>query len=271
MLLGKQQTQEGILKPSAMIDSDKISSDMDIQAINTFEPFPRLAIELRLNIWRLACYQERLLKIRLHPVNPTFDLDSPTPSILFVNHESRDEAGKFYTKVRLRLDQAANNRKMFRTFYVNTDRDILSLGSGLENPNQSYHFEGDFLAHYKSTLFFAGTRLRALLYEMRIVKTSNIYYDQEIRMWLLGSDEGTWMNLLDYMPFDYMLNLKKLVLGPITFKMQGPLKGRPYHLSPEQQNICIKDILTYLEQTNKRNPGYSIPVIEFESGESPST
>ncbi|KAJ8066213.1 hypothetical protein OCU04_005298 [Sclerotinia nivalis] len=271
MLPSKQPTQGDVLAPSTKIVADNMSYDIDVQVTKTFESFARLAIELRLNIWRLACPQERLLKIRLHPVDPTFDLDSPTPSILFVNHESRDEAGKFYTKVRLRLNQAADNRKMFRTFYVNIDRDILSLDSGLKNPDQEYYFEGDFLAHYKLTLFSAETCLRALFREMRIVKTSDIRYDQGMGMWFLEPNEGGWTHMPCYTPFDYMLNLKKLVLSPVTFKMQGYLMGRPYYLSPEQQSVCIKDIRTYFEQVNKGNPDYSLPAIEFESGGSPST
>ncbi|TGO89466.1 hypothetical protein BPOR_0108g00130 [Botrytis porri] len=62
------------------------------EAPSTFEPFPRLTIELRLVIWGLACSQERLLEITTHPTDVTFDLGAPTPSVLFVNRESREEA-----------------------------------------------------------------------------------------------------------------------------------------------------------------------------------
>ncbi|CAD6442048.1 50d02286-f01f-4305-9e38-052ba12d3102 [Sclerotinia trifoliorum] len=271
----KQAIQGDVLKPSAMICADNMSYGIDVQATKTFEPFPRLAIELRLNIWRLACpQQERLLGIRLHPVYPNFDLNSATPSILLVNHESRHEAENIYTKVRLQLDQAEGNRKMFRTFYINTDRDILCLDNGSGDTSQNYHFEGDFLAHYRLTFFTAGSRLRALFREMRIVKTSNFGYDKGMGTWFLRSHDGPWR----YSPagyrcelFNYMSNLKKLILSPMTFDMQGYHVGIPYCLSPEQQSVCIRDIRTYFEKASKENPYYSVPEIEIESGESPRT
>ncbi|TGO37791.1 hypothetical protein BHYA_0089g00300 [Botrytis hyacinthi] len=81
-------TLESFPESETSTSSDTISRETSC----TFEPFPRLAIELRLVIWGLACSQERLLEMTTHPTDIFFDLGAPTPSVLFVNHESREEA-----------------------------------------------------------------------------------------------------------------------------------------------------------------------------------
>lgn len=124
-------------------------------------------------------------------------------------------------------------------------------------------------------LFFtAGSRLGALFHEMRVVKTSNFDYDQARGTWFLRSHDSPWRySSAGYSCelFNYMSNLKKLILSPMKSETQASSVGIPSCLSLEQKSVCIRDIRAYFKKANKRNTDYSVPVIEIEQGESSTT
>ncbi|TGO30659.1 hypothetical protein BPAE_0004g01180 [Botrytis paeoniae] len=126
-------TNEGETTPATDIRQTRIVPENDTstssdtisrEAPSKFESFPRLAVELRLVIWGLACSQERLLEITTHPTDISFDLGAPTPSVLFVNHESREEAEKHHKKRWIRILGPAHHAV---TLVPNLKKYILTL------------------------------------------------------------------------------------------------------------------------------------------------
>ncbi|KAF7888236.1 uncharacterized protein EAF02_002777 [Botrytis sinoallii] len=208
------------------------------EAPSTLTPFPRLAVELRLAIWSLACSQERLLEITTHPTDKSFDLGAPTPSVLFVNRESREEAEKHYNKVRLHLgDINSAQVGLFRTFFINPDRDIFDCTS-MKYSRKYWQFKDCFMLHYDTYSGRSiGTWLQTLFDELRTVKCSH---------W--NSHDG--VESLGHRAVTLMPNLKKYILTP-------PIPGIPQHIMDafacrNEQNVCIEEMQSAFRRRTKR-------------------
>ncbi|TGO65545.1 hypothetical protein BCON_0002g01310 [Botryotinia convoluta] len=217
------------------------------EAPSTFEPFPRLAVELRLVIWGLACSQERLLEINTHPTDVSFDLGAPTPSVLFVNHESHEEAEKHYKKVRLHFgDITSNQNGLFRTFFINPDKDIFDCGS-IKYSRRHWQFDGTLLYYYnRNSGRSVGTWMYNLFDELRTVK-------------ILGPPSG-----------HVDANLKKYILTPPIREI--PQKILDVFACRKEQKVCIEEMQSALQKENKKNPACPTPVVEFEiSVQAPSS
>ncbi|THV50664.1 hypothetical protein BGAL_0141g00140 [Botrytis galanthina] len=231
---------------------------MSRDALSTFTPFPRLAVELRLVIWGLACSQERLLEITTHPTDITFDLGAPTPSVLFVNHESREEAEKHYKKIRLHFGEINTARVgLFRTFFINPDKDIFDCSS-TKYSGQYWSFDDELLCYrVMNSGRTVGTWMYNLYDELKTVKMSHWYCHDGLEF--LGHSAVTLMP-----------NLKKYILTP-------PIPGIPQEIlsalgCEKEQKVCIEEMQSALQRENKKNPACPMPVVEFEiSVQAPSS
>ncbi|TGO52856.1 hypothetical protein BCON_0133g00010 [Botryotinia convoluta] len=85
---------------------------------DTFHPFPRFPLELRLKIWRLSFPGPRLIRISL--IEGHFMSNATTPNGLRVCKESRDDTLRFY-----KLCFAANPSNA--RIYFNVDCDVPHL------------------------------------------------------------------------------------------------------------------------------------------------
>lgn len=84
----------------------------------------------------------------VHPTDISFNLGAPTPLVLFVSHESREEAKKYYKKVRLHFgDTSSAQSGLFRTFFVNPAKYIFDCNS-LRYSGQYWDFDGKCRYHY---------------------------------------------------------------------------------------------------------------------------
>lgn len=120
----------------------------------SFEPFPMLTVELRLNIWEYVVQQNRLLKVAVEPsaagaktsaystmntLNKVVSGSDYTVTIqsfqfhnklLWVNREARKVALRFY-RVQIpcyvQMAEETPRSKMMSTFYFNPEYDILQI------------------------------------------------------------------------------------------------------------------------------------------------
>lgn len=230
--------------------SNTSSDTMLREAPGTFEPFPRLSIELRLAIWGLACSQERQLAMNVHPTDISFDLGAPTPSVLFVNHESREEAEKYYKKVRLHFgDTSSAQGGLFRTFFVNPDKDIFDCNT-LRYSGQYWDFDSKQRLYYynENAGHIVGTWIHKLFNELGAIKSAHWSCHDGLDFW--GHEEVT-----------IMPNLKRYIITTVP--------GIPQHIldafaCKKDQKVCIQEIQSELQKENKKNPACPTPVVEFD-------
>lgn len=97
----------------------------------TFHPFPRLPLEIRIQIWKSAIETSRVLKIRklkrrslFKPYSPAYWSPTNTPSVIRVCRESRKNSG--YQKAFIVEGSP-------RYFWVNFENDVLQIQSDLMN------------------------------------------------------------------------------------------------------------------------------------------
>ncbi|KAI9648279.1 hypothetical protein NHQ30_002911 [Ciborinia camelliae] len=247
---------EDMPKSSAVIDADctsfnaNSSADTMIQqTTNTFEPFPRLPLELRQKIWCLACSQERLFMpiMSLREKDRPIGTSPPEPSVMLVNHESCIEAEKVYKKVRLDADG-----QKFRTFFVNPNKDILIF----DGVKEYYH---DSKSEWCSFTYFClykflvrgpiMSSISPLLYYVGIIKMLDFQFDDDVWIWFHIDNE-------QYTLFELMPNFKRLILVPAAQDSHCD--------SLEEQNACIQHIGSLFRQKRETNKDYPMPVIEFE-------
>ncbi|TGO10311.1 hypothetical protein BTUL_0139g00130 [Botrytis tulipae] len=235
-----------------------VSDTVSREASCTFEPFPRLAIELRLAIWGLACSQERLLEITTHPTDISFDLGAPTPSVLFVNYESREEAEKHYKKIRLHFgDMDPAQVGLFRTFFINPGKDIFDCSS-MKFSRNYWRLNDNLLYYYDvNSGRLVGTWMCNLFNELRTVKYSHWHCHDELAF-------------LGHRAVTLMPNLKKFILTtPTTDIPQDILEAFGCR---KEQNVCIEEMQCALQKENEKNPACPTPVVEFEiSVQAPSS
>ncbi|KAM0160791.1 hypothetical protein ACHAPG_002855 [Botrytis cinerea] len=90
--------------PIPYTNEDETSSETDTQQVaSTLKYFPENNTSTSLDTM-LEKRLVRQLAINVHPTDISCGLGAPTPPVLFVNHESREEAEKYYKKLRLHLD-----------------------------------------------------------------------------------------------------------------------------------------------------------------------
>ncbi|KAF7953537.1 uncharacterized protein EAE97_000936 [Botrytis byssoidea] len=250
--------QQGASTLESFPESETTRSDtISREASCTFEPFPRLAIELRLVIWGLACSQERLLEITTHPTDISFDLGAPTPPVLFVNHESRQEAEKYYKKIRLHFGNLDSAQVcLFRTFFVNPDKDIFDCSS-MKFQRNYWRLNNNLLYYYDiNSGRSIGTWMCNLFNELRTVKYSH---------W--NRHDG--LEFLGHRAVTLMPNLKEFILKPTTDiprNIWGAFGCR------KEQNVCIEEMQSALQKENEKNPACPTPVVKFEiSVQTPSS
>jgi hypothetical protein len=77
------------------------------RSATTFTPFPTLPSELRCKIWAAACFP-RVLSLIYDSTILNFQTTTPTPALLSVSHEAREEALRIYALNFGTSTQAAN-------------------------------------------------------------------------------------------------------------------------------------------------------------------
>ncbi|KAF7942186.1 hypothetical protein BELL_0008g00150 [Botrytis elliptica] len=120
------------LKSFPESETSTSSDTISREALSTFTPFPRLAVELRLAIWSLACSQERLLEITTHPTDESFDLGAPTPSILFVKRLENITTKDIFDCTNMKYSRNYWQFKDYSMFYYDAYSGH-SIGTWLQN------------------------------------------------------------------------------------------------------------------------------------------
>ncbi|KAH8790337.1 hypothetical protein F5882DRAFT_517232 [Hyaloscypha sp. PMI_1271] len=84
----------------------KLTIPLPLQPLETFTLFPRLPIDIRVEIWKLMSTQPRKVKLFFdissasRAESRTIEGQSKIPVVLQINRESREEGLRFYTKCR---------------------------------------------------------------------------------------------------------------------------------------------------------------------------
>lgn len=169
--------------------------------LKTFNSFPRLPIELRINIWKIAGQNEPRT-INLH-FRISEDHSQPEASrLLMACKESRNEALTIYTPCKERIRTFGSNRTMSRIVYINFAIDTFFFTSEDLCAKSIHNFEISTLNSIKYLMFplgdgwfgseleaaelvywtsLAGTGLRKLVY----LAEAPYHYDPENHHYIL--------------------------------------------------------------------------------------
>jgi len=229
----------------------------------SFTLFPKLPIEVRLKIWRLAFPTNRKLELHFVTINQ-FDIllaaVSSNPVTLYVNQESREETLRFY--------EEAFHGNGDGTIYLNPDSDTVLFTSApkkiwnkkkkLTVPKYGYLYrdtldrverlEIDNPSHMEGGLLLKGIREQPLYQDVLF----NDLFDNAF-------------SLLTFFP-----NLKNLKLvesesdipqGWYTRKAKDCYQKNPEHFDVEE---FLDGIKVLLEFEKHENPDFHIPDIELE-------
>ncbi|KAE9371194.1 hypothetical protein N431DRAFT_483771 [Stipitochalara longipes BDJ] len=121
-------------------------------SVRRFPRFMELPAELRLFVWKELCEEPRTIKIlasswSFPAMLPFNDHESPTPSpvVLCICREAREEGLKHYTKV---FKRSMFNASTLRdnTIYMNLEKDTVYLTVRRNDPNRSFT-NGETLVH----------------------------------------------------------------------------------------------------------------------------
>ncbi|KAE9374348.1 hypothetical protein N431DRAFT_533189 [Stipitochalara longipes BDJ] len=197
----------------------------------SFMLFPKLAIELRLRIWRLSFPPTRVLELPVivggSPLE--YKRSSVNPVALFVNHESRSEALRIYRPLMRRSCYAFRQRKAISiVIYFNPNTDIIRIreigASPFWNarPIKSFVSDGGIIDHIK-----------------HITSYNVLWYELPESKFLATKDED--------MCFHYFKALEKINL--VFFENYTLCKD-----SIAQD--CKATVERYLEKHKKANPDY---------------
>ncbi|KAF2820196.1 hypothetical protein CC86DRAFT_360760 [Ophiobolus disseminans] len=88
----------------------------------TFHPFPRLPLELRIQIWQFTLIQGRIVKVRKYRNNKYYSSHTPAPAVTRVCQESR----KYCTYQKLFTNTASS-----QYIWANFENDIMQMESTL--------------------------------------------------------------------------------------------------------------------------------------------
>lgn len=117
---------EGAASSCKPVASSHMDAKQQPESFDTFHEFPKLSPEIRLMIWKLAIEEPRVVKYTIKRCRSTLssrtNLDSPPPSLLRVNHESRTEALKV---IEWNMDNTNNSaNKKTHVKFLRNDVDI---------------------------------------------------------------------------------------------------------------------------------------------------
>ncbi|TEY52447.1 hypothetical protein BOTCAL_0258g00170 [Botryotinia calthae] len=228
-------------------NEDETSSETDTQQVaSTLKSFPENKTSTSLDT---MFREERQLAMNVHPTDVSFGLGAPTPSVLFANHESREEARKYYKKVRLHFgDKSSAQGGLFRTFFVNPDKDIFDCNS-LRYSEQYWDFDGKCGYYYHGNDGnIVGTWMHKLFNELGTIKSAHWSCHDGLAFW--GHDEVTLMP-----------NLKRYILTTVPGIPQYILDA---FACKKDQKFCIEETQSELHEENKKNPACPTPVVEFD-------
>jgi len=125
------------------------------EPLETFTLFPKLPIEIRLNIWKLLCTHPRKVKLFYYQIPDIYEKprlihgQSKHPAVLEVNHESRAEGLRFYTLCQeLIRDRTLNS--WLNYVYINFENDRFSFDYACQrNGGSSLSFDTPVLRKIK--------------------------------------------------------------------------------------------------------------------------
>jgi hypothetical protein len=215
------------------------------EAFGAFEPFKKLPLELRINIWKLLP-EPRVIEVRFsrdgRKLKHRFVADMPT--VLHVCQESRLEALKQY---KITFSSNRHSRHALNSVYFNNSRDTLYI---------SGHGNGKQLAAF----------VKVALDDMRSLRRLAVmdYRFSQVISTLL-KNESTWL------PFQ-VLNLKKLILLQQANTMPCPFR-HPDSTACLPYRVCLRDIgdvamtcpdMEYLEASIRERHFFQSLVGEFK-------